>query len=210
MPSSRQNAKRLIAYVDGFNLYFGMRDKGWKKYYWLNVCGLATNMLRGNQQLVAVKYFTAQVTTPSDKARRQSTYLEALGTLRDCSIIKGHYMPNKSTCFNCGHEHIDYKEKMTDVNMSVEMISDTIHDEFEVAMLISADSDLVPVLKFIKSNSPEKLITVVFPPARHSVELEKLSDVRLHISDTILARSQFTPAVTRKDGFVLQRPAEWY
>ena len=24
---------RVITYVDGFNLYFGLRDKGWRKYY---------------------------------------------------------------------------------------------------------------------------------------------------------------------------------
>ena len=33
---------RVVAYVDGFNLYFGLRSKGWKKYYWLDLCALAT------------------------------------------------------------------------------------------------------------------------------------------------------------------------
>ncbi len=25
------------AYIDGFNLYFGMKNRRWKRYYWLNV-----------------------------------------------------------------------------------------------------------------------------------------------------------------------------
>ena len=30
-------SERVIVYIDGFNLYFGLRSKGWKKYYWLNL-----------------------------------------------------------------------------------------------------------------------------------------------------------------------------
>ena len=26
--------ERVIAYIDGFNLYFGLKSKGWKRYYW--------------------------------------------------------------------------------------------------------------------------------------------------------------------------------
>ena len=29
--------RRLIAYIDGFNLYFGLKEKGWKRYYWLDM-----------------------------------------------------------------------------------------------------------------------------------------------------------------------------
>ena len=28
---------RVIAYVDGFNLYYGLRSKEWKQFYWLNI-----------------------------------------------------------------------------------------------------------------------------------------------------------------------------
>lgn len=27
-----------ICYIDGFNLYHGLRSKGWRKYYWLEEC----------------------------------------------------------------------------------------------------------------------------------------------------------------------------
>ena len=36
---------RVIAYVDGFNLYFGLKAKGWKKHYWLDLNGLATSLI---------------------------------------------------------------------------------------------------------------------------------------------------------------------
>jgi hypothetical protein len=33
-------AHPVIAYIDGFNLYHGLREKGWKWAYWLNLQAL--------------------------------------------------------------------------------------------------------------------------------------------------------------------------
>jgi len=72
---------RLIAYVDGFNLYFGMREANWRRTYWLDVDLLVRNLLRPDQALARVNYFTARVSgtlSDPDKPRRQNAYLEAL------------------------------------------------------------------------------------------------------------------------------------
>jgi len=37
---------RVIAYIDGYNLYYGLREQGWKRYYWLNLQKLAGQFLR--------------------------------------------------------------------------------------------------------------------------------------------------------------------
>ena len=42
--------KRVIAYVDGFNLYHGLRAKGWKRFYWLNLPALVRRLLKPDQQ----------------------------------------------------------------------------------------------------------------------------------------------------------------
>lgn len=76
--------QRVMAYLDGFNLFYGLRDSGWRRYYWLNPSALVSNLLRPGQQLMGVRYFTARI-TPSTadpgKHLRQQTYLEAIGTL---------------------------------------------------------------------------------------------------------------------------------
>ena len=28
---------RVIAYIDGYNLYHGLREQNWKRFYWLNL-----------------------------------------------------------------------------------------------------------------------------------------------------------------------------
>ena len=139
--------ERVIAYVDGFNLYFGLKSKGWNRYYWLNIQLLAQNLLKLNQNLLLTKYFTARITSPTDKQRRQSTYLEALETLKDFQILYGKYQLNPRECSHCGFQDEVPNEKMTDVNVAVEMLKDAYQDKFNVALLISADSDLVPQSK---------------------------------------------------------------
>jgi len=51
MPSS----ERVIAYIEGFNLYFGLKARGWRQFYWLNLLDLARNVLRPHQTLIEAK-----------------------------------------------------------------------------------------------------------------------------------------------------------
>ena len=55
---SADSRERVVAYVDGFNLYFGLRQKGWRRYYWLSPRALVLNLLKPGQRLVRTKYFT--------------------------------------------------------------------------------------------------------------------------------------------------------
>lgn len=201
--------KRVIAYIDGFNLYFGLRDKGWRRFYWLNVKLLVKNLLKFNQQLVMTKYFTARVIGEPDKQKRQSTYIEALETLSNLKIFYGKYQLNPRECPNCGFKDKVPNEKMTDVNIAVEMLSDAINDEFDVALLLSADSDLVPPVRAIKNTFTQKRIVVAFPPKRSSVELENIAHASLRIGRANFARSVFPDKVRKADGFILQRPTAW-
>ncbi len=202
--------KRVIAYIDGFNLYYGLRAKGWKRFYWLNLRQVALHLLKPDQTLVATKYFTTIVTSPEDKNRRQATYLEALATLPDFHIHYGHYLADIVTCRNCGHTYTTHHEKMTDVNIAIELLSDAFEDRFDVALLISADSDLVGPVQRVRRLFPQKRVVAIFPPARYSNALKNVVAARLHLDRVILANSMFPDEIAKPDGFVLRRPAAWY
>jgi hypothetical protein len=81
-----EGSERVIVYIDGFNLYFGLRAKGWKKYYWLNLKKLAQSLLSSNQVLIHTKYFTAKIKEPNAKRKNQEAFLSALSTLTEFSI----------------------------------------------------------------------------------------------------------------------------
>jgi uncharacterized LabA/DUF88 family protein len=201
--------QRVIVYVDGFNLYFGLRDSHYKRFYWLNIQSLAQNLLKENQQLIVTKYFTARISGPSDKRERQTTFLEALATLPDFKIYYGHYLSKDITCRNCRQSWQGFEEKMTDVNIATEMLVDAFENRFDTALLISADSDLVTPINRIKTLFPRKRVIVFFPPHRFSAHLKAAADVQLSLGHGLLAKSQFPDEVKKPDGYILRKPKEW-
>ena len=96
--------QRVMAYVDGFNLYFGLKDSSFKRYYWLDVSALAQSLLKPGQQLLATHDFTARIRANgrnSADQKRQNDYLEALA-LRGVRCQFGHYLQKTRQCRQCG------------------------------------------------------------------------------------------------------------
>jgi len=200
--------ERVIAYIDGFNLYFGILEAGLEKLKWLNLRLLIENLIKPNQRLAEVKYFTSRVSNNPDKQKRQSTYIEALETV-DIKVFYGHYQRDKIECHRCGNIWAKYNEKMTDVNIATQMIIDAYQDKYDMAMLISGDSDLVPPMKAMIENFKNKRVFVAFPPKRHNNSVALVAKGSIVIGRKKLADSQFEDEVTKKDGFILQKPVSW-
>ena len=201
--------ERVIVYIDGFNLYFGLKTKGWRRYYWLNLQKLALNLLKDNQKLISTKYFTSRVSGPPDKVKRQGVFIEALETLNNFYIFYGHYLTNAVECKKCGDVFPKPNEKMTDVNIAVEMLTDAFQNSFDTSILISADSDLTAPVKKIRSLFSEKRIVVAFPPERFSFALKEVANASLFVGRKKLADSVFPDQVVKPDGFRLQKPERW-
>ena len=53
--------EKTIFYVDGFNLYFGINTSGWSSLKWLDFKLLANNLLKLNQKIFEINYFTSRV-----------------------------------------------------------------------------------------------------------------------------------------------------
>jgi len=200
--------ERVLGFVDGFNLYFGLKQAGYDTLLWLDVSRLVGNLCKPHQECMGVRYFTARLNGPGPKHERQKTLLEAYETLKDCSVHFGVYQTNSRTCSACGAPWYQANEKMTDVNIAVEMLSGAFNDEFDTALLISADSDLAPAVQKTVELF-KKRVVIAFPPKRFSTRLRDLASAYTYISRAQLARSQLSPTITRQDGFVLRCPAPW-
>ena len=123
---------RVVVYVDGFNLYFGLKSRGYKRYYWLDVSLMASHFLRPDQALVGVNYFTADITDPPHKRRRQQTLLDALETHTPTKIIRGRYLTKHRQCRQCGSVMRIPEEKKTDSAISAMMVADAFTDQFDI------------------------------------------------------------------------------
>ena len=202
---------RVIAYIDGFNLYFGLKQARLKRYYWLDVAALARALLKPGQQLLATNYFSARIRDNGHNAadqKRQGDYLDALAVRGVCCHF-GHYLEKRRECRVCHTKWVDYEEKMTDVNIAIQLTTDAFDDAFDVALVISGDSDLTTPIRRVRERFPAKRVIVAFPPNRHSSELKRHASGYLTIGEDKLRASQLPDQITKPNGFVLQRPAHW-
>jgi uncharacterized LabA/DUF88 family protein len=201
---------RVIAYIDGYNLYHGLRDADWRRFLWLDLSSLALSLLRGNQGLSLTKYFTTRISGPETKRKRQSTYLEALEAHCGSAVqmFFGQYQSEPWTCERCKHVTRISHEKKTDVNIAVEMMTDAYGDRFDTALLISADSDLVPVIQAIR-RIHDKQILVAFPPSRFSAELKTVASACVTIGRAKISGSQLPERVLKAGAIRLERPEKW-
>jgi len=92
--------ERVIFYIDGLNLYNGLKKANLRKYYWLDLRELARKLCLPNQKLTRVKYFTSMVSTKfdEDKFHRQSSYIKAIKTLPDMEVFLGRHQKGMTIC----------------------------------------------------------------------------------------------------------------
>jgi uncharacterized LabA/DUF88 family protein len=144
--AGQASADRVAVFIDGFNVYWGLRDKGFKRFYWLDYQALASHLVRDGQVLVATKFFTTRVTKPADRRTRQSTFLAALRARGGVDIIEGKYRSRTVKCKQCSAKWDAPDEKMTDVAIATHMLTGACHDEYDTALLVCADADLIPAV----------------------------------------------------------------
>ena len=204
--------QRVAAYIDGFNLYYGLRDRGWRRYFWLDIRQLSENLLIPNQYLVGVRYFTTEVVrdfNSSGRFMRQRTFLEATELLQKVTIHYGYHLAKTMSCSNCGSTWKTYEEKMTDVNIAVELLGDAQDNVFDTAIIVSADSDLAGPVRAVGERYPNKRVIVAFPPKRASKELRKVASGFRTIGRNVFKKSQLPNSITKPDGYVLTRSPTW-
>lgn len=202
--------QKVIIYIDGFNFYYGLKSKNWKKYYWLDVVAFFQNFIRPHQELVEVIYFSA---TPHDKGKydRQDLFFSANKVNPKFKLVLGRYLPKQYKCKKCTNIHHTFEEKETDVKIATTMIGDVVNNRCDISILVSADSDLISPIDFIRNYKPQHKIFVYFPPNRFSSNLNGLanSTKKLDGSSLIFAKSLLPDSVTLPNGFIINKPPTW-
>jgi uncharacterized LabA/DUF88 family protein len=202
--------KRVIIYIDGFNFYFGLKSKNWKKYYWLDIVAFFSEFIKDYQELVEVNYFSAP-SIETDKNKRQSLFFSANKLNPKFILQLGYYSSKKMKCFQCGNSIQKHEEKQTDVNIATQIIGNVIKGKSDISILVSADSDLLPPLKLLREIAPTHKVFVYFPPKRYSSELRNFCDAFLNLEnyETRFKSNVFPMEVEMPNGFKLKRPDTW-
>lgn len=158
---------RIIAYVDGFNLYHAIDDLKRPALKWLDLFVLVGSIARPGEQVLEVNYFSAFATWRPDAHKRHIEYVKALEHV-GVKCLMGHFKRKDRECKSCGAKWIAHEEKETDVHIAARIVVDACENRFDRAVLITADSDLAPALNIVKARFPKKQLFVVAPPGRHN------------------------------------------
>jgi len=202
-------------YVDGFNLYYGAL-KG-TSYRWLNLEALCA-LLLPNNAIGEIKYFTAKVSArPNDLDQpvRQQLFLRALGTLPKVSVHYGHFMTHKvmmPLVVPAGQPQqyvkvIKTEEKGSDVNLATHLLHDAHTGKFDIAVVVSNDSDLVGPIEIVRSQLG-KSVGAFNPHKTLSRAMQPHLDFYKPIRAGVLQASQFPDKLTDQHG-QFTKPATW-
>lgn len=204
-------APRVAVYIDGLNLYYGLRDAGWQRHCWLDLWNMSENFLRAGQRLVSVKYFTARFLKRAGdggKYTPQIAYLQALETL-PVQIQYGYHQPKRLTCPRCGAVRETFEEKMTDVNIAAALLGDAYGNAYDRAILVSGDNDLAGPVSIIRQQFPRKEVIAAFPPCRRSSRLIAAASGYFSIGRSKVRDSQLPAQVVKSDSHIIARPPQW-
>ena len=204
--------KKTIVYIDGFNLYYRLKNTPYK---WLNLQKLSEFYLSPKRhRIVKIKYFTAPVKEKSkdpSNTIRQNIYLRAIKTLSNLEIIFGQFKKRQVRGVLLHYRNGKYvegdelgaiskwEEKESDVNLATHLIEDGYDDQYECAVLISNDTDLKMPLLRVKRKL-KKLVGVISPHKWVHIDLQK--SVRFHkiISNKVLGQCQFPEKMKDEKG----------
>jgi NYN domain len=206
---------RTNVYVDGFNLYYGALRK--TPYRWLNPHTLFQLMLPKNS-IQDIKYFTALVTDrPSDLTQsvRQQLFFRALGTVPNISLHLGHFLTHEVSMpmvMPRGQPQqyvkvIKTEEKGSDVNLATQLLHDAHLDRFDIAVVVSNDSDLLAPIKIVR-NELGKKVGVLNPQKHPSRAILPHIDFIKQIRSGALQAAQFPDQLTDRHG-VFMKPQGW-
>lgn len=212
---------RTTIYVDGFNLYYGL-VKG-TPYKWLDLHALFRNVLSPQNDITAIKYYTAHASARGDPGLpvRQQAYLNALRAHIGClSVIRGHFLESEVmmklvtpiVTFHGRKEFvrvIKTEEKGSDVNLALHVVNDAWKNSYDCAAIVSNDSDLSEALKIVRTELHKKVLLLVpgdpavRPPA---IQLKRFAHKVIQLTLAHAAAAQLPNTIP---GTTIHKPATW-
>ena len=217
---------RTIIYVDGFNLYFRLLVNR-PATKWLNIKALAEKVLNPTNVVIGVKYYTARVSGRIDSTApaRQQIYLDALRTVPEISIHMGSFLLSEKFAGLVKPPEfrprialeqpwpdvvkvIKVEEKGSDVNLASHLLLDAFQGSFDVAAVLSNDSDLVEPIRIV-TKILGKPVGLLSPVSNPTLDLRNVASFIRRISVSDLADSQFPDPIVMADGSTLPKPGTW-
>lgn len=216
---------RTIVYIDGFNLYY--RALKGTAHKWLDIEAMSRAALPGTCTIERVNYYTAHISGRVDPAapRRQHAYLRALATLPKVAIHYGNFLVTQKwaglvqppdfrpplTLPAGDPPHVAYvwktEEKGSDVNLGVHLVRDAFRGSFDLAAVLTNDTDLVEPIRIVTQELGLP-VTLLSPIARPATSLANVATNVRHVQPYI-GPCQLSDPILVPGKKPIRKPSEW-
>lgn len=208
---------KVYFFIDGFNLYHALdwceaakNPRIYRRFKWISFIKLANCYIvdRKNDSIAGIEFFTTLPHWHPDKVLRHKLFIKVQEN-EGVQVVYGVFKRKDQQCKLCHKTFPTWAEKQTDVNIAVRLFQLAVEGQFDKAIIVSGDTDLIPVVKTIQKLFPSKPIGVVIPIGRSSEEFKNQADFHYRMKLKHLASSELPDAVVLKDGSTANRPANW-
>lgn len=168
-------------------------------------------MFTSKDKISNIFYFTSLVSWSESKRNRHQKLLKIYDDL-GLKIIYGEFRRREKRCTRteCNKKtFVTYEEKQTDINIAIKLFELAYLNKFDTAIILSGDSDLVPAIKSVKVNFPDKKIGVLIPINRKADQLKKVSDFYYKIGEMQLNSSILNDPYILKNNERIYCPDNW-
>ncbi len=216
---------RTIVYIDGFNLYYRALRGGAHK--WLDIAAMSAAALPSTCQIEQINYYTAHVSGRTDPGApsRQHAYLRAIATLPNVVIHFGNFLvaqrwaglvqpPDfrpRITLPAGPPPEVAYvwktEEKGSDVNLGVHMVRDAFRGRFDLAAVLTNDTDLVEPVRIVTQELGME-VTLLTPSPKPATSLVAVASHVRHIQPYI-GPCQLPDPVPVPGKRPITKPASW-
>jgi hypothetical protein len=218
---------RVLFLVDGFNLYHSANELRKDlaavgatgpvpSTKWLDIRGMlgsCLSLISPTATLGEVHYFSALAHFREAKSpgtvNRHRDYIRCL---EDTGVVVslGRFKEKPASCRRCGDQWMRPEEKETDVAIATTLLELLCADRFEVAMMVSGDTDLAPALRAANRLKPAKKVGFIFPYRRRNAELSALSPgLNFKLKRDRYIAHQFSDPYITAAGVKIAKPVAW-
>lgn len=186
-PPAKPRLPRAEIFVDGTNFDIAARQLVHASIDIPKFARTIVHKVSQSHLLVKLHYCTAPAADPSSGQQRfEQAYFARLEEAHSVDLVLGrHVVVGRDR-----NGRKQYAEKHTDVNVAILMMEGACDDRYDTAIIISGDSDMVPVMKRVRERG--KRVAWCYFPSQLDLDIEQVCDEKFELTEQLMRTMKYT------------------
>ena len=220
---------RAMAFVDGFNLFHALKKCDLRDR-WCNIRKLINDKIEDKSIILdKIWWFTAYYKKDYQAVKRHMMYAKALSSEKIQPYL-GEYNEVSKVFDKNSHkiksitpddlmknrknipdriEYITEEEKKTDVNIAVKIVEGAFLDLYDIAYIVSGDSDLYTAVDIAKQHFKDKKFINVLPPFSKGKSMGNICHSQIPLGKMDVEKARFPDRVELLSGEIIEIPKKY-